>query len=341
MITTHMRFEAMAAPAQVRLQLQQDEGLYAALVDSLQRDPPTGMVTLARGSSDHAAHYLAYLVMARLGRLVTSLPISLLTLLPCRLISQGLVSFAYSRSGRGPDVVAGNLRLTQQGARSVAFVNDEAAPLASASRWVLPLRAGTEISLAATKSFIAQMVASARLVAHWEGDAALLDALQALPDALAVAARQDWSAALAPLVDCERLFVIARGTALPVALEAALKFKETCAIHAEAYSGAELGHGPMALIDKGCPVLVFAPHGPAQPGLLMLAAELRQRGARVLLAAPEGTPQAELVLADAGHEDLDPIAAIQSFYPMVEALAFMRGQDPDHPRQPRKVTLTD
>jgi glutamine---fructose-6-phosphate transaminase (isomerizing) len=341
MITTHLRFETMAAPAQVRLQLQQDEGLYAALVESLQREPPAGLVTLARGSSDHAADYLAYLVMARLGRLVTSLPMSLLTLMPSRLISQGLVSFSFSRSGRGQDVVACTTRLTRQDARTVAFVNDEAAPLASVAKWVLPLRAGTEISLAAPKSFIAQMVASARLVAHWEGDAALIDALHALPDALAVAARQDWSAALAPLVDCQRLYVIARGTGLPVALEAALKFKETCAIQAEAYSGAELGHSPVALIDKGCPVLVFAPQGPAQPGLLMLAAELRQRGARVLLAAPEGTPQAELGLVSTGHEDLDPIAAIQSFYPMVEALAFMRGQDPDHPRHARKATLSD
>ncbi len=185
MITTHMRFEAMAAPAQVRLQLQQDEAVYAALVESLQRDPPTGMVTLARGSSDHAAHYLAYLVMARLGRLVTALPMSLLTLLPCRLISQGLVSFAYSRSGRGPDVVACTNRLTHQGARSVAFVNDEAGPLASAARFVLPLRAGTEISQAATKSFIAQLVAGASLTAAWQQDAAFSAALQALPDALA------------------------------------------------------------------------------------------------------------------------------------------------------------
>jgi glutamine---fructose-6-phosphate transaminase (isomerizing) len=341
LIASQMRFEAMSAPLQVHQQLQQDEAVYALLVESLVRDPPRGMVTIARGSSDHAAHYMAYLVMSRLGRLVTSLPMSLVTLYPSRLITKGLVSFAFSQSGRSPDLIAPTASLTREGSRSVAFVNDEASPLAGAARWVVPLRAGPEISVAATKSYIAQLVAGARLVATWEADPALLDALESLPDALAVAARQDWSGGLAPLLHVDRLFVIGRGTGLPIAMEAALKFKETCGIQAEAFSGAEIKHGPMALIDQGYPMLIFAPRGPAQDSLLMLAAEMRQRGARVLLAAPAGTPMAELPLAITGHEDLDPIAAIQSFYPMVEALAFIRGLDPDQPRHIQKVTLTE
>lgn len=341
MISSQMRIEAQSAPQLVRRQLEQDERAYACLVESLRLDPPAGMLTVARGSSDHAAHYMAYLVMSRLGRLVTSLPMSLITLYPSRLITQGLVSFAFSQSGRSPDLIAPTARLTQEGARSVAFVNDEESPLAAAARWVLPLRAGAETSVAATKSFIAQLVAGARLVAMWESDPALLDALRSLPDALAVAARLDWSAALAPLVRCERLFVIGRGTGLPIAMEAALKFKETCAIQAEAFSGAEVKHGPMALIENGYPMLIFAPRGPAQASLLALATEMRQRGARVLLAAPAGTPQVDLTLVTTGHEDLDPIAAIQSFYPMVEALAFIRGMDPDQPRHIQKVTLTE
>jgi glucosamine--fructose-6-phosphate aminotransferase (isomerizing) len=123
-------------------------------------------------------------------------------------------------------------------------------------------------------------------------------------------------------------------------MEAALKFKETCGIQAEAFSGAEVKHGPMALVEEGYPLLVFAPRGPAQAGLIALAAEMRARGARVLLAAPVGTPGAELSLATTAHEALDPIAAIQSFYPMVEALAQARGMDPDQPRHLAKVTRT-
>jgi glucosamine--fructose-6-phosphate aminotransferase (isomerizing) len=125
-----------------------------------------------------------------------------------------------------------------------------------------------------------------------------------------------------------------------VALEAALKFKETCGIQAEAFSGAEIMHGPMALIEEGYPLLVLALRGPAQAGLLALAQQMRERGARVLLAAPEGTPHVNLPIAPTASTDLDPISAIQSFYPMVEALARARGMNPDHPPYLAKVTRT-
>ena len=134
--------------------------------------------------------------------------------------------------------------------------------------------------------------------------------------------------------------MLGRGTGLAVAMEAALKLKETCGIQAEAFSGAEVKHGPMALVRDGYPLLVFAPRGPAQAGLLAIADEMRQRGGRVLLAAPIGTPGAELPLVTTGNEDLDPIALVQSFYPMVEALARARGFNPDVPPNLAKVTKT-
>ncbi|MEN9544019.1 MAG: hypothetical protein RLZZ598_852, partial [Pseudomonadota bacterium] len=159
--------------------------------------------------------------------------------------------------------------------------------------------------------------------------------------ALARAAQQNWQLAIAALADANKLFVIGRGTGLAIAMEAALKFKETCGIQAEAFSGAEVKHGPMALVAQGYPMLVFAPRGPAQHSLIALAEEMRGRGARVLLAAPAGTPGAELPLVEADHEELDPICAAQSFYPMVEALARARGLDPDVPRHLAKVTRTN
>jgi glucosamine--fructose-6-phosphate aminotransferase (isomerizing) len=335
-----MRAEALEAPQAAARLLAGDTGAYDALCADLRQHEPQALLTLARGSSDHAASYMAYLVMARLGRLVTSLPMSLVTLYPSRLRRQGLVSFAFSQSGQSPDLVQPTHFLREGGARTVAFVNDAASPLASASQWVLPLHAGPEKSIAATKSFIAQLVGGARLAAHWEGDEHLLSALRSLPDALVLAARQDWSAALPVLVQADRLFVIGRGTGLAVAMEAALKLKETCAMQAEAFSGAEVRHGPMALVDSGYPLLILAPRGPAQAGLLALAQDMRERGARVLLAAPPGTPGAELPLAPTAHEDLDPISCVQSFYLMVEALARARGLDPDAPRHLAKVTRT-
>lgn len=336
--------EALSAPSRVAQQLGQDAAAYARLAESLREQPPQNLLTIARGSSDHAAHYLAYLTMARLGRLVTSLPMSLVTLYGSRLHADGLVSFAFSQSGQSPDLVAPTQQLRAHGARTVAFVNADSSPLAAAAEHVFALHAGPERSVAATKSYIAQLVAGARVVAQWQQDDALLAALQQLPRDLERAAALRWTAAVDALVGADKLFVIGRGTGLAVAMEAALKFKETCGIQAEAFSGAEVKHGPMALVDEGYPLLVFAPRGPAQAGLLALAEEMRGRGARVLLAAPAGSLPADtpdgLPLAATGHEDLDPIAVVQSFYPMVEALAQARGRNPDQPKHLAKVTKT-
>jgi glucosamine--fructose-6-phosphate aminotransferase (isomerizing) len=332
--------EARQAPAAVARQLANDAAAYDELGARLRAEPPLGILTIARGSSDHAGSFMAYLTMARLGRLVTSLPMSLLTLYPSRIVSDGLLSVAFSQSGQSPDLIVPTRYLREHGASTVAFVNDTASPLALAAQWLFPLHAGRENSVAATKSFIAQMVAGARLVAAWEDDGELQAALADLPGTLDRAVRVDWSNAVDALMKADRLFVIGRGTGLPVALEAALKFKETCGLQAEAFSGAEVRHGPMALVEEGYPLLIFAPRGPAQAGLLTLADEMRGRGATVLLAAPPGTPGGNLPLVDAATPDLDPISFIQSFYPMVEALARARGFDPDRPRHLAKVTRT-
>jgi glutamine---fructose-6-phosphate transaminase (isomerizing) len=334
-----LRKEAFEVPAAAARLLGRDEALYAALGQAWRAAPPRALLTLARGSSDHAAHYAAYLVMARLGRLVTSLPMSLITLHGAKLQTDGLAALAFSQSGQSPDLVEPLRDLGARGASTLAFVNDAGSPLARVAQQVLPLHAGPERSVAATKSFVAQMIAGARLAAAWQGDAALHAALHALPAALerALAAHEAWcDAALAVLTGAQRLYVIGRGTGLAIALEAALKLKEVCGLQAEALSGAELRHGPLALIEAGFPVLLFAPRGPAQAGLLALADDLRARGARVLLAAPG----AALPLVQTAEPDLDPIAAIVPFYAMVEALARARGRDPDRPPHLAKVTQT-
>ena len=337
---SRMLDEAREAPAAVARQLSENRDRWRAFGEKLRQQPPTSLLTIARGSSDHAAHYAAYLIMARMGRLVTSMPMSLVTLYQSEIRCEGLASFAFSQSGQSPDLVGPTQYFRERGAVTCAFVNDPDSPLARAAEWLFCLHAGQEKSVAATKSFIAQLVAGARLVASWQDDAALAAALEELPDAMQRAVATDWSDALAVLQGANRLFVVGRGLGLPVAMEAALKFKETCGIQAEAFSGAEIQHGPMALIDEGYPLLVFAPRGPAQAGLLEVARTMRARGAHVLLAAPAGTPEANLTLVEGPIPELDPVCAIQSFYPMVEALARARGNDPDSPPHLKKVTRT-
>ena len=143
------------------------------------------------------------------------------------------------------------------------------------------------------------------------------------------------------LAPARNIMVVGRGISFPVALESALKFKETSALQAEAFSGAEIKHGPMALIEDGYPLLIFATRGPTQAGLLQLATEMRGRGARVLLAAPGDVAERDLTLPVSATPDLDPIVAIQSFYVMAAQLAAARGMDPDAPRHLSKVTKTN
>ncbi|TWI56558.1 glutamine--fructose-6-phosphate transaminase [Pseudomonas duriflava] len=339
-MTSLMHEEAASARAAVVTQLQASESMIEALAEQLRREPPAGALTVARGSSDHAASYFAYLAMQRLGIPVASLPMSLITLRKAPLQVNGYLALALSQSGRSPDLIDTMRALGERGALTAALVNAPDSPLASVCTQTVPLSAGEERSVAATKSFIATLSASARLIAHWQADAALLEAGQRLPDDLQHAWELDWAPALDALKDAQRCMVVGRGLGMSIALEAALKFKETSVLQGEAFSGAEIKHGPMALIEDGYPLLIFAPRGPEQAGLLALADEMRQRGAHVLLAAPTSVPGHTLPLAEAGHPDLDPILAIQSFYRMAAALAEARGLNPDQPPHLQKVTCT-
>ncbi|WP_310066122.1 SIS domain-containing protein [Paraburkholderia caledonica] len=331
--------EALASAETVAAQLT-DTSRVEALAARLAQQPRHVALTVARGSSDHAASYFASLTMSRLGVPVASLPMSVATLQQAPLQVRDQLALAFSQSGKSPDLVGTMQALRVAGALTVAAVNAPASPLADACEWHLPLVAGPELSVAATKSYIAMLSISAQLVAHWQRDPDLLAALNTLPDALQTAGKLDWSKAVDELRGIERMIVIGRGLGLAIAQEAALKLKETSGIQAEAFSSAEVRHGPMELIDRDYPLLVFAPRGPEQAGLLQLARDMQARGARVLLAAPSDVPEATLPLATTAHAALDPIAAILSFYVMAAGLAAARGRNPDAPRHLNKITET-
>ncbi|SDK80782.1 glutamine--fructose-6-phosphate transaminase [Modicisalibacter muralis] len=332
--------EACNAPARIAGQLARNAAPLAEVGERLRLAQPRGVVTVARGSSDHAASYFAYLCMRSRGIPVASLPPSLTTLAGAPWQLQDQLALAISQSGQSPDLIATQQAMAAGGARTLALVNTPQSALGEASDIEIPLFAGEERSVAATKSYLATLSACAQLLGHWNEDRVLLDALDGLSARLEAAVAQDWSPAIEALREADRLMVVGRGAGLAVAQEAALKFKETCAIQAEPFSGAEVKHGPMALIEPGYPVLVFAPPGPEQAGLIELAEWLRGVGARVLLAADEAVAKRELTLADAGHAALQPLSVIQSFYVMSAGLAAARDSDPDQPRHLQKVTCT-
>ena len=340
-MTSLMHKEACSSAEYVALQIAQEGARYAELGARLRANSPRSVLTIARGSSDHAAAYAAYLIMSRLGRIVASLPMSLVTLMNAPLQSKDALAIAISQSGQSPDVIEPIRYFREGGATTVALVNDAQSPLATSAEWCMPLHAGAEKSVAATKSFITSLVAGAQLAGHWQNDAGFLAALNDLPEALLAATNLDWSEAVSVLTPANNCMVIGRGISFPIALEAALKFKETSAIQAEAFSGAEVKHGPMALIDDGYPLIIFATRGPTQAGLINLASEMRDRGARVLLVAPADVRERNLTIPTAATPDLDPIVAIQAFYVMAARLSLARGLNPDTPRHLSKVTRTN
>jgi len=329
--------EAAEAPAIVAAQLARNAPVMAAFAESLRARPPRAVATIARGSSDNAATYARYLLETRLGVLTASAPPSVNSVYGATPDMADTLVLAFSQSGRSPDLLAASEGAARSGARVVALVNDETSPLAELAGLTIPLAAGPERSVAATKSFIAALSAVAQLVAFWSEDDALKAGLGALPETLASAWALDWSAALPPLSEAEHLYVIGRGAGLAVAQEAALKFKETCGLHAEAFSAAEIRHGPMALAGAGFPVLAFVPSDEGRSGVEEIVATLRRQGAAVL--AIGGAGEDRLPMVDC-HPLLLPLAQIQALYRMVDALAALRGHDPDAPPHLAKVTET-
>ena len=338
--STRMFAEAAETGAVVARQLAANREAVAALAADLLARPPAGVLTCARGSSDHAATYAKYLIETGIGRVVASAAPSVSSLYGAEPATAAMLAIAISQSGRSPDVLAALDMVGKAGGRTLALVNDVASPLARAAGTTLPLHAGLEKSVAATKSYIASLAAIGALVAAWGRNAPLAAALDALPALLEQAWEEDWSALVERLAGVRGLYVIGRGPGLAVAQEAALKFKETCGLHAEAFSAAEVRHGPMALIGPDFPVLVFRQSDEAAAGIDALVAELVARGGDVLVAGVEA-PGATLRLpVTRAHPWVEPILAIQSFYRAVNALAVRRGFDPDVPPHLAKVTET-
>jgi glucosamine--fructose-6-phosphate aminotransferase (isomerizing) len=251
------------------------------------------------------------------------------------------VSIAISQSGRSPDIVDMQRAARRGGALAAALVNDETSPLATEAEVLLPLCAGAEHSVAATKSMVAGLVAGASLVAAWREDRQLADALAALPDILRGQTAPPPPSILEQLASAGSAFVLGRGATLAIAAEAALKLKETCAIHAEAYSAAEVLHGPAELVNSGFPVIAFVPSDAARQGMLPTLAALENAGATVIAIEAGGTDDAHrLATAKVEATLLEPIVMIHRFYRLAEALARKLGRDPDRPRNLRKVTET-
>jgi len=323
----------------VRAQLTNDGAAIAAIGGELRRLAPRAVITCARGSSDHAATYAKYLIETHARVLTASAAPSVSSVYGVTQDLRGCLFIAISQSGRSPDLLASVAAAKSSGATILALCNSPDAPLIAAADLVIELHAGPEISIAATKSFLASLAALASLVAAWTRDAALESAIQSLPALMDASWALDWSSALPVLKPAGNLYVIGRGLGLGAAQEVALKCKETCGLHAEAFSSAELRHGPYTLLGQAFPALLLAQSDASLPGVEILAAELVRRGVPVLLAGARASGATQLPTIDATAA-LTPILLVQSAYRMIASLAVNRGLDPDNPPHLRKITET-
>jgi len=337
---TRLFREAAEAPAVVRAQLGANEPVIRELGERLRRRPPRAVLTLGRGSSDHAATFARYLIETRLGVMTASQAPSVSSVYDASPGMADTLCLVISQSGRSPDILAAAEGARAAGALVVALVNDADSPLAQQAEVCAPLLAGPELGVAATKSYIAALSAIVQLAAHWSGSAELKQALAGLPNLLERAWALDWRAALAPLQGARSLYVLGRGVGFGIAEEAALKLKETCDLHAEAFSAAEVRHGPMALVGPDFPVLAFAQGDETRAGVEAALAAAAAQGAPAIKAGGGAQAGVLSLPTERACPILEPIAYALSFYRLANALALARGLDPDRPRGLSKITET-
>lgn len=337
---TNMRREIDEIPEAAARLLDRSAAAIAAAGRALAERDPQFVVTVARGSSDHAALFLKYAIELTAGRPVASLGPSLASIYGARLKLAGGAAIAISQSGKSPDIVAMADGATKGGAVAIALTNTLPSPLADACGHALDICAGPELSVAATKSYVNSIVAGLAVLAAWTGDAALARAVNALPEQLASAVALDWSDLAGDLMEAQSLYVLGRGPGLAIANEAALKFKETSGMHAEAYSSAEVLHGPVALVGRAFPVIALAARDAAEASVAGMADGLAARGAYACATSDLATGAKRLPFVATGHPITDALALIVPFYGFVEAWSRARGLDPDRPVNLKKVTET-
>ena len=340
MTLTHMKREIGEIPAVTESLLAKGRPAIRDAANAFKNADPRLIVSIARGSSDHAASYFKYGC-----ELVTRVPVasigpSIASIYGVDLKLDGAGAITISQSGKSPDIVAMLESVERAGAVSLAITNDVNSPLAKAADAVIDILAGEEKSVAATKTFVTSVVAGLAVVAEWAQDAALMQAIDALPQSLEQSLSCDWTPLVEALDGQPSLYVLGRGPSAAIASEAALKFKETSGLHAEAYSTAEVLHGPAAIVAKGFPVLALCADDKARASVRETCAKLAAQGGAVFITDPEPGAGTCLPVARTGHPLTDPIALVVSFYGFIEALARHRGYNPDEPPHLRKVTST-
>ncbi|MEM7300667.1 MAG: SIS domain-containing protein [Pseudomonadota bacterium] len=337
---TKMRAEIEGIPAAMGRLLEHSAESLPEVAKTIQETNPRLITTVARGSSDHAATYLKYAFEIAMRVPVASIGPSVSSIYNVDLQLPDSLCLAISQSGKSPDIVSMVQSARRGGAFILALTNNPQSPLSSSSNVTIDIRAGTESSVAATKTFVNSVYAGLLLLAHWKNDADLLQALEHLPELAERAISRDWEPLARRVLRADALYILGRGPCAAIAQEVALKFKETCGIQGEAFSSAEVLHGPVSIVKERYPVLALIADDMAASSVSEVAERLAAMGGDVFSTRSDVATATSLPTVSCGHPLCDPLLQVVSFYAFVEQLARLRGLHPDQPQNLKKVTET-
>lgn len=340
MTKTQMAREIEEIPDVLDRQIADGLELYIEAGRKAGASKPRGFVTCARGTSDHAATFLKYIIETKTGLPVASIGPSVASVYNTNLKFADFVCVTISQSGGSPDLVALQNAARKGGAHTIAILNETDSPVGRRADTVLPVHAGPEIAVAATKSFVSSLFAILGFVAGFTNDKHLENHLRTFPADARKALSCDWAKANIPIARAGSVFTVGRGPNLAVAAEAALKLKETCRIHAEVFSAAEVLHGPVVLADRRFSTLLFDPEDSSQSSVCATAKAMRSKGTSAFSISTQDNLQSSLLVPPVTHDLLLPLVQIIAFYKFVELLAGNLGENADAPDGLRKVTVT-
>lgn len=331
MMHTIMAKEAAQAPDIIQQQLQNNAALCEQIGERIRAAEPHFVYIIGRGSSDHAGVFAKYLIEVELGIPVCSAAPSVSSIFKRELNLKHALVICISQSGRSHDILAQAKAAQASGATCIALVNDETSPLAQLADAVVPLRAGEEKAVAATKSYLATLSAILQLVGSWAQSSELLGALESLPELLQKTVEAKPQLSLEFMHALRNCVVLGRGFGYAISREIALKLKEVCAIHAEAFSSAEFLHGPAALVSKDLAIVDIDIEDESSEAHRAQIAEMTKRGATVIQLSGLGQNV---------HPRLAALSILQRFYLDVEQISVAMGFNPDAPEGLNKVTQT-
>jgi glucosamine--fructose-6-phosphate aminotransferase (isomerizing) len=340
-----MEDEIKQTPHIITEQLKKNKPILMKLKNKLKKNPPSFILTVARGSSNCAALFAKYLFETKMGIITASCAPSVITMYNSKLKLKNSLVLAISQSGASPDICEMMRFAKKQKAITVAILNETDSPLGKIADFVIPMHAKKEKATAATKSFLASLAILLHLTALLTNDTKLLNCLYKLPHYIIKTLKEDWTEAVDTLKKEKSVYVIGRGYNFPIAMEAALKLKEVANIHAEAFSAAEFMHGPISIIKDHFPIILFSQKKPLFQSINKIINTIKGMHGKTILILPQDlikNAKADILLKTPPslHILCDPLIIIAAFYHMTVQLAIEKKLNPDHPKNLKKITKT-